>query len=687
MSKFRNLDKKKKIILISSIITFIILGIISATFAYFAWVGEESSVSVTVIGGTGECAVKEDNVVFLEPTETREGGRIVKFTAKQLLGENAYITWSMKINKTNGLNDKTFRYEMINTTTGASYGSGDFADINDGSVITFSNDTESLSINTEYEFTLYLWIDGTIGNNPLSMAGQNLDFDMACTMFDDLSAHKLTDFTYILGSEVSTVSELTSCYYGFYNEIEECVEESRSIVPISIEPDEILLVRYNGKSSNVSIPDTYVVDGVTYNVVLLSSTRSYFFSDESFITGVFYGNKNIKNVIFGNNVKFVSSETTEDGEYDEELDLAVPSYNFDENSADYIFSNCTGLMNAPVIPSSVTSMSSSFEGCTNLVYVPVIPSSVTSMYSTFSGCTSLVNAPEIPSSVTSLNSTFSGCTSLVNAPEIPSSVTSMYSTFSGCTSLVNAPEIPSSVTDLSYTYNGCTSLTGIVKINSNSVTYMSYLFNNTSKPITVVVPANSTTYTNISKLSSSNGMPSNVTLSVDINGNISDMIPRIGDFTYILGSDVSTVDEVSGINRISYEEDTLEYEVAYEYGTNITIPVAPINLASNEILLISYNGDSTSFYVPDTYTINGNIYDVVVLQNAYETIFDIIEVKIGDLYFFNGDQNSVKYGSNVDILQSGVGYTEIYNEEEETLDFANFEILIKNGETIYSNYY
>ena len=641
MSKFRNLDKKKKIILISSIITFIILGIISATFAYFAWVGEESSVSVTVIGGTGECAVKEDNDVFLEPTETREGGRIVKFTAKQLLGENAYITWSMKINKTNGLNDKTFRYEMINTTTGASYGSGDFADINDGSVITFSNDTESLSINTEYEFTLYLWIDGTIGNNPLSMAGQNLDFDMACTMFDDLSAHKLTDFTYILGSEVSTVSELTSCYYGFYNEIEECVEESRSIVPISIEPDEILLVRYNGKSSNVSIPDTYVVDGVTYNVVLLSSTRSYFFSDESFITGVFYGNKNIKNVIFGNNVKFVSSETTEDGEYDEELDLAVPSYNFDENSADYIFSNCTGLMNAPVIPSSVTSMSSSFEGCTNLVYVPVIPSSVTSMYSTFSGCTSLVNAPEIPSSVT----------------------------------------------DLSYTYNGCTSLTGIVKINSNSVTYMSYLFNNTSKPITVVVPANSTTYTNISKLSSSNGMPSNVTLSVDINGNISDMIPRIGDFTYILGSDVSTVDEVSGINRISYEEDTLEYEVAYEYGTNITIPVAPINLASNEILLISYNGDSTSFYVPDTYTINGNIYDVVVLQNAYETIFDIIEVKIGDLYFFNGDQNSVKYGSNVDILQSGVGYTEIYNEEEETLDFANFEILIKNGETIYSNYY
>ena len=112
-----------------------------------------------------------------------------------------------------------------------------------------------------------------------------------------------------------------------------------------------------------------------------------------------------------------------------------------------------------------------------------------------------------------MGATFSGCTSLVNVPRIPSSVTSMYYTFSGCTSLVNAPEIPSSVTSMYSTFRNCTNLTGIVKINSSNVSDARYIFTNTTKSITVQVPSGSTTYTTINALTTSNGKPSNVTLT------------------------------------------------------------------------------------------------------------------------------------------------------------------------------
>ena len=89
----------------------------------------------------------------------------------------------------------------------------------------------------------------------------------------------------------------------------------------------------------------------------------------------------------------------------------------------------------------------------------------------------------------------------------------MYFKFSGCTSLVNAPTIPSSVTNMSYTFSGCTNLTGIVKINSSNVSSATNIFANTTKSITVQVPSGSTTYTTINNLTTSNGKPSNVTLT------------------------------------------------------------------------------------------------------------------------------------------------------------------------------
>ncbi len=339
----------------------------------------------------------------------------------------------------------------------------------------------------------------------------------------------LSDFTYYLGSEYPTVNSLT--YYHIAGEFPDYMV-NEGLCNIQLEENEVLLVRYIGDSTTVSIPDTYVVDGITYNVTVLS----YAYDVNGYATGIFYNNENISKVFLGDNIKLI--EGYFDIFYDEYGEFGNPGEYYDnsvvtENSAYYLFFYCTNLLSVSSIPSLVTNMDMTFQGCTNLVTAPEIPNSVTNMNGTFEYCASLVTAPEIPSSVTNMNSTFSGCTSLVTAPVIPSSVTDMFYTFSSCTSLVNipkipnsvtnmhgtfawctslvkAPEIPSSVTDMQSTFYNCTSLVGTVTINSSNVSDVNSVFGYTNNnAITALVPAGSTTYNTFSSAS----LPSNVTLS------------------------------------------------------------------------------------------------------------------------------------------------------------------------------
>ena len=355
------------------------------------------------------------------------------------MATNAFITWNLVINSinestltTSGLKHSSFKYELVNDTTGASYGTGNFENVTEGTTITFSTDKETLDKNKEYIFILYLWIDGTIGNNPLDMADQPYDFDLNCsitgtdTKIDEITT-SLDNFTYFLGSDTSTVDTIE-----YYNEEDDNYYDI-AIAPITLQSNEILLTKYNGTSKNVVVPDTYTVGDTTYNVVVLSWVYLCYYDEANGIDiddddGIFDYNTNIESVFLGNNVKFIYNDGGE------------------------------------VIENS--------------------------MYNLFFGCTSLVNAPRIPSSVTDMGFTFSGCTSLVNAPEIPSSVTNMYGTF-----------------------RNCTNLTGIVKINSSKVSNATYIFTNTTKSITVQVPSGSTTSAKINALTTSNGKPSNVTLT------------------------------------------------------------------------------------------------------------------------------------------------------------------------------
>ena len=447
--------------------------------------------------------------------------------------------------------------------------------IDDEGIRTFSSLTDSiikqdviLPAGETIDISIRIWLSSDTKNTEIGKTFNSkivIDGQSVYTSTNSDIVTPITEFTYFLGSEHSTIDTIN--YYnpadGQYYDV--------PVASIPLESNEILLTKYNGKSKNVVVPDTYTIDGITYNVVILSYAYLCYYDETNGIDidtddGVFEYNTNIESVFLGDNVKFIYNDGGEVIEnsisnlFNNCTNLInVPKIPSSVTNMDYTFygctslvnapvipssvtimkgtfSGCTSLINAPVIPSTVTSMDSTFYNCTSLVNAPIIPSTVTSMWSTFSGCTSLVNAPVIPSSVTIMNATFLGCTSLVNAPVIPNSVTRMFGTFRNCESLVNAPVIPSSVTDMGYTFYGCTSLvnapeipnlvtsmdhtfygctnlTGIVKINSSNVSSATNIFRNTTKSITVQVPSGSTTYTTINNLTTSNGKPSNVTLT------------------------------------------------------------------------------------------------------------------------------------------------------------------------------
>lgn len=123
-----------------------------------------------------------------------------------------------------------------------------------------------------------------------------------------------------------------------------------------------------------------------------------------------------------------------------------------------IFYDNTALTKAPTIPEGVTSMDYTFYGCSSLAEAPVIPEGVASLYSTFCGCSSLTKASEIPYGVTDMGYAFYRCSSLTEAPAIPNSVTSLYYTFCGCSKLTKAPTIPESVGNMESTFANCTLL-------------------------------------------------------------------------------------------------------------------------------------------------------------------------------------------------------------------------------------
>lgn len=259
------MKKKNIILLIIAIVMFILVG---STMAYFGWSSsaenKDQLVDVTVAGGTGSCDKLSDNNKLLYPTSTREKGRILKVTTKQQMATNAFVTWNLVVNSinettltTSGLKHKSFKYELVNDTTGVSYGTGSFENVTNGTTITLSTDKETLDYNKEYTFILYLWIDGTIGNNPLDMTNQPYNFDLNCNITGTSTKIVPTDTYQLTNGDGTTY---TPTYTG------SGTKAVRSTAPLS-------------KFREVRVDDT-VVDSSNYTITegstIVTFKESYF---------------------------------------------------------------------------------------------------------------------------------------------------------------------------------------------------------------------------------------------------------------------------------------------------------------------------------------------------------------------------------------------------------------------------
>ena len=210
-------------------------------------------------------------------------------------------------------------------------------------------------------------------------------------------------------------------------------------------------------TGNVTIPESFTYNGVTYSVTSIGN-------------GAFYGCSGLTSVTIPNSVTSIGN---------------------------YAFSGCSGLTSV-TIPNSVTSIgSSAFSYCSSLTSV-TIPNSVTSIgEGAFYSCSGLTSI-----SVESGNEKYdsrNNCNAIIETASntliagcknttIPNSVTSIGSyAFYGCSKLTSVT-IPNSVTSIgSQAFDGCSGLTSITI--GNSVTRIGdYAFFECSGLTSVTIP-------------------------------------------------------------------------------------------------------------------------------------------------------------------------------------------------------
>lgn len=359
----------------------------------------------------------------------------------------------------------------------------------------------------------------------------------------------------------------------------------------------------------------------------------------------------------------------------------------------YAFANCTNLpfSNYPIIPNGVqhftgmfasrrgytdvpqicwniwnncsasvrTSMEGMFSGWWDLVNAPTIPTGVTSIAKAFEDC-GFATAPVIPNSVTNMHETFSGCTKLVNPPVIPNSVTNMGFAFYLCHNLVTAPVIPDSVTDISWTFCTCVNL-GDIQIYSNKITQASACFSGHPNSINVYIPftyengVNTQTYNAfIAAGYDTVGTRDGVYLK-DINKPSGCCIEANTPINYYDGT-IKLAKEVQvGDRLIGYDEANQEF---------VEVEVLQVRTPIRDSLVrLTLNDNSYIDMTPDhpLYTENGwQAYDVELAKEnyKYDITSEITQLDFNSrLLYVDGTYKEIKFIEELAINDKIVVYT------------------------------
>lgn len=405
--------KKAKIIgTIIGVLIFIIV-VSGITYAYFTWRSND-----VVISGSSKCFVIDYGVS--QEIGAADISENISIGNSHRDGSYAEVTFNLDGNcsgakalgtlylNTNDVGTDAevltgaLKYTVIKKTDITSRVVSDGV-ITSTDTITLLDDIELSAESQDYTYQVWVWIDSSLSDGSYIGSHYSGYISAEAEQVEEFIYNSSTDisnFTYALGSDSTTIDTIN--YY------DENTDEYYDIpvTPINIASDEILLIRYTGASTEVNIPNTYTVDGITYNTVVLSSAYLIYGDNGEIDTdiGMFAYNTSITSVSFGENVKFISSDYYIDDPY---------------GSAYFLFCSCTSLESVSLLPGSITYLDFAFDGCTNLTGEINIESSVVSSANSIFSNTSesiIVNVPDESTTYDTLNA-------LTNDYDMPSNVT------------------------------------------------------------------------------------------------------------------------------------------------------------------------------------------------------------------------------------------------------------------------
>lgn len=328
-----------KFIIIGISILLILLVGTTGTYAWLTWSSKPSPVLTMTIGELVDVTFNNgpELKTSLAPVFSYYDGESMNISIKHKGISKDIIGHSIRLNITNipnELKDKSFKYRLVSNN--GEFVEGDFSTADSGTSITLVDGKSIISDLTNYTF--YLYIDSNMENNS-NMVEKNFIGNIEISAYE-LQNTSLTNFTYILGTDKTTIDKI-----NYFNKETKQYEEV-SINPITIEENDILLVDYKGALEEVNIPNVYTENDKTYNTVILSEV----YIDEDNKYGIFKNNNIIKRVNIGDEVEFISIDNKE---------VKI-------NSSKGLFEGCTKLERISHIPSTINSMENMFNGCTCL---------------------------------------------------------------------------------------------------------------------------------------------------------------------------------------------------------------------------------------------------------------------------------------------------------------------------------